>query len=272
MSKHGVRELKGIGLDPLYVPLGVDTETFKPDKEARAKYRKNFGWKDDDFIIGSVGLNYKDDRKGFIELLIAFNEFRKKHSDVRLYLHTHAEGIRDNSLNYANIMNHVAEDLDRYVMFGPQEAIDMNTIDRKSLNNLYNTFDVMCLPTKGEGFGMPVIESASAGVPVITTDTTTGLEFHAAGMVPWLIEVDEIDNREWMPTGTWRLRPRPLAVLDTLEKAYNTWKFGEWQGLKSSAREGALAYDWDLVWQKYWRAVLNILQYQKSDSKESPYV
>ena len=272
MSKHGVRELRSIGLDPLYVPLGVNTEMFKPDKEARAGFRKSFGWADDVFVIGSVGLNYKDDRKGFIELMIAFNELRKKHSDVRLYLHTHAEGIRDNSLNYANIMNLVDEALDEYILFGPQEAIDLNTISQERLNIIYNTFDVMCLPTKGEGFGMPIIESAAAGVPVITTATTTGPEFHEAGMAPWLIDVDHIDNKEWMPTGTWRLRARPRAILETLEKAYNAWKFEDYRVIKEGIRKASLAYDWELVWSKYWRSIFNILQENKSDLKESPHV
>jgi glycosyltransferase involved in cell wall biosynthesis len=38
------------------------------------------------------------------------------------------------------------------------------------LNEIYNVFDVMVLPTAGEGFGLPLLEAMAAGVPVIATD------------------------------------------------------------------------------------------------------
>jgi glycosyltransferase involved in cell wall biosynthesis len=38
------------------------------------------------------------------------------------------------------------------------------------LNRLNNLFDVTVLPSTGEGFGLPIIESLAAGVPVVATD------------------------------------------------------------------------------------------------------
>jgi len=103
MSKHGKRELESIGLESLYAPIGVNTDIFKPDPEVRAKYRKSLGLTDDIFFIGTVGLNYMDDRKGFIPLLQAFKEFVREHPEARLYIHTHAPGKAENSLNYAQV-------------------------------------------------------------------------------------------------------------------------------------------------------------------------
>ena len=40
----------------------------------------------------------------------------------------------------------------------------------EQLNRLYNLFDVTVLPSTGEGFGLPIIESFAAGVPVVATD------------------------------------------------------------------------------------------------------
>jgi glycosyltransferase involved in cell wall biosynthesis len=45
-----------------------------------------------------------------------------------------------------------------------------NPITDEQLNRVYNLMDVMVLPTLGEGFGLPIIESLSAGVPVVATD------------------------------------------------------------------------------------------------------
>ena len=38
------------------------------------------------------------------------------------------------------------------------------------MNRLYNLFDVTVLPSSGDGFGLPIIESFAAGVPVVATD------------------------------------------------------------------------------------------------------
>jgi len=265
MSKHGSRELQSIGLDPLYAPVGVRTDIFKPDKEARATYRKNFKWPDDVFVVGSVGLNYKDDRKGFIDLMVAFKELTKRHSDVRLYLHTHAEGARENTLNYTVVLNNL--ELYNYVLFGPQEAIDQGTIGQEQLSKLYNTFDVFCLPTKGEGFGLPIVEAASCGIPVATTATTTGPEFHKAGVVTWLIDIDWLTNGSWMPTNTWRYEPNASQILKQLEAAYNFWKFGDYTSLKHDVRKAALQYDWNKVWPKHWQPILKTLEQNKGKNK-----
>jgi len=255
MSKHGIRELKSIGLNPLYIPLGINTEVFKPSTEGRKAFRKSVGWEDENlFIIGSVGLNYSDDRKGFIPLMRAFKEFHKQHPEARLYLHTHAPGIRDSSIDYAQISENLG--LIDYVAYPNQQWYDFNRLDENWLSNTYNGFDVFCLATRGEGFGMPIVEAQACGIPTITTDTTTGSELCKSG---WLIDVDDDDLR-WLPTGTWREEPRVSNILKCLAVAYSFWKNGDWKSLKKDARESVLEYDWNVVWDKYWIPALKIFE------------
>jgi len=266
MSKHGKRELESIGLESLYVPVGVNTKIFKPDPERRAKYRKAFKYDNDTFVVGMVGLNYVDDRKNFVSMFLAFKEFLKEHPNSQLYLHTHATGKDEDSLNYVAI----TEKLGLYdnVLFANQEQFDLRQITQEQLTGLYNTFDVFCLPTKGEGFGMPMVEAASCGVPVVTTETTTGPEFHAAKIAPWLITVDELDDKKWMPHGTFRYEPRPSEILKALECAYQAWKCSDWVKIKEGVREAALKYDWDVIWDKNWVPILNVLESNLSEDKK----
>jgi glycosyltransferase involved in cell wall biosynthesis len=50
-----------------------------------------------------------------------------------------------------------------------------------NLNEIYNLFDVMVLPTIGEGFGLPMLESMAAGTPVIATNFTRAASSTWAG-------------------------------------------------------------------------------------------
>jgi len=43
-------------------------------------------------------------------------------------------------------------------------------VDDATLATIYNSFDVFALPTMGEGFGLPILESQACGVPALATD------------------------------------------------------------------------------------------------------
>ena len=47
---------------------------------------------------------------------------------------------------------------------------DMGLIDEEAMATWYNGLDVLSLCSYGEGFGLPLIEAQSCGIPVITTD------------------------------------------------------------------------------------------------------
>ncbi len=51
----------------------------------------------------------------------------------------------------------------------PDFSIDRGLNDEQ-LNQLYDLFDISVLPSNGEGFGLPIIESLAAGMPVVATD------------------------------------------------------------------------------------------------------
>jgi glycosyltransferase involved in cell wall biosynthesis len=52
----------------------------------------------------------------------------------------------------------------------PSPRGSRSRISDVQLNQLYNLFDVTALSSMGEGFGLPILESLAAGVPVIATD------------------------------------------------------------------------------------------------------
>lgn len=256
MSRHGERELRSIKLNPFYAPHGIDTEVFKPNPDSREAFRDELGLTEEHFVIGSVGLNYGDDRKGYILLMQAFKEFHKQHPKSVLYLHSLANerNARSGFINYHKIALNLG--IDKALIWPPQLDYVLNRIDANWLAEIYNGFDVFCLPTKGEGFGLPIIEAQACGVPVILTNTTSCPELCKAG---WLIEMTD-DDKRWLPNETWRLEAKPSAILKSLEGAYSIWKSGGFDFMRKEARQKILEYSWDNVWEKHWLPIFKELE------------
>src|SRR5258708_7524408 len=88
MSRFGEAALQRAGLNPLYVPHGVETSVFTPGDKAAA--REATGLPEDAFVVAMVANNVGRDgnRKAFAEQIRAFARLRAQHSDAMLILHT----------------------------------------------------------------------------------------------------------------------------------------------------------------------------------------
>ena len=50
------------------------------------------------------------------------------------------------------------------------DSITFNNVDTVTINKIYNASDVLFLPTLEEGFGYPVVEAFSTGLPVLSSN------------------------------------------------------------------------------------------------------
>jgi glycosyltransferase involved in cell wall biosynthesis len=258
VTKHGESELKRVGYFPEYAPLGVDTKIFNSSEEIRDKWRTKRGWRPDQFVIGLVGINYGTDRKNIAGTIRAFQGFNKRHPNSVLYLHTDVLGSATAGLPLQWIMacSGFEGTGTGPIQFVDQKAYHLWSISNEELAGFYNAFDVMCLPSHGEGFGMPWVEAQACGTPIISADTTSGRELNWSG---WVIPKQE-DYFRYSTLNTWFVDTPPSAIDEYLEMAYKEWESGAIKERRIKAREGALLYDWDAVYDKYWRPVLQKLE------------
>lgn len=246
MSQFGRDEMKRVGLHSTYIPHTIDTEIFKPMDKAKAK--SQFGLSPDTFIFGMVSAN-KDNppRKSFQEVLDAFKIFNNKYPNSAIYFHTQFEQAGGFPIgDYARFLG-IPNDK---VFHSPYYEM-LTTIDKKDMAGIYNAFDVLLCPSTNEGFGVPIIEAESCGVPVIVNRFTAMPEHvleHETG------EICEVASKRFTPLGSYIGIPDTMSLYRCMEKLYKAdrVKMGE------KARDYMLRkYDLNKVFENRWMPFLD---------------
>jgi len=184
MAKFGQEQVKRLhNIDAHYIPHGVNTKEYVPLSEEEKKVWKTT-WSNSNislhnkFIVGVVARN--QGRKNLQATIKAFAKFAEGKEDALLLLHM-------DMLDPAGVCN-----LWNLIQRLKIENKVLNTgikwfrgFSNEEMTKLYGIMDCFFLTTTGEGFGIPIIEAMSCGVPVLATDCTTTKELildHQAGM------------------------------------------------------------------------------------------
>lgn len=242
MSQFGAAQLKRKGIDCDYAPHGVDTDIFKPTDD-----RIEFG--DADFLIGCVATN-RGRRKNLDGLMEAFTKFNKNHPKSALYIHTRATGHNLGDLNLPNLARELG--VHDKVFFPAWREYDLGFSD-EWMATMYSSLDVFCLPSRGEGFGVPIIEAEACGCPVIVTGATSMPELVGGG---WILK-----NNKWEYTyqSSWQADPDIDEIVEYLEQAYREKVDGTIEKRKKQAVAKASQYSWSEI-KKYWKKILEDIE------------
>ena len=249
MSRFGETQLREAGYDPLYVPHGVETGVFVPHDD-RDDCKRSLGIDPDRFVVGMVAFNQgvQPPRKAFPQVLQAFSEFRRRHDDVMLYLHTEVSGIFEgvNLLMMSEVFG-IPQDS---VAAVPQVPYLAGAISKWRMSRIYSAMDVLANPSYGEGFGLPIVEAQACGTPVVVSEFSSMPELCGAG---WTV-----GGQPWYnpSSGAMWLDPSAQEILAAFEAAYEAR--GDLE-LRARAREFALQYDADRVMEEHWKPVLAAL-------------
>jgi len=276
------------GINFIDVASPAASHVFKP-AENKSNHKDDMGLDKDTIIVGTVMRNQR--RKLYPDLFKSFRELldRTKMTNLFLYCHTHypdigweiPELLDTFRLNNRVLFTYKCENCGDVSIDFYRDAAShcskckklqksfvgiKNPIDENELNKIYNVFDIYVQYANSEGFGMPQLEAAYAGVPVISTNYSAMesviKNIGGVGIDPLALSME-------CETGCHRAVPDNNTFVDILEIFVNNKASLELYGQAQSiaARKH---YDWDKtanIWINYFK---NIPMRNWSETWQSP--
>jgi len=232
-----------INQDVQVCPMGVDSTLFKPCPQK------------DDGVTTFINVGKKEYRKGHDVLIKAFNLAFEKTDNVALKmiwnnpLLTKDEGDQWSTLYKNSKLAEKVELLDGGVM-----------TDSMYVQQLASA-DCAVFPTRSEGFGMPILQAMSCGLPVIVTNYSAPTEF-CDQTNTMLIDVDEkeiaYDGKFFFGTGQWaKYRDSQMEQLVTYLRCVHK----DIQSYRDSFGEKARQTAQNLSWERTGKRLVEIMDY-----------
>lgn len=194
------------------VPVAVVPESFTPevlsaDGKLDLELETNFNF----LILGTLtGNNPYNDRKNIFFALKWLCEEFSNDPDVGIVLKTSVG--RGTRMDWTAVENMVMKTISE-VRKGPYPKIHIihGMMSNDEIVGLYKHPKIKSLvsPTRGEGFGLPLLEASACGLPVATTECTGHMDFMKHGkFIKFEFDMNEIhesrcDENIWMKGSKW---------------------------------------------------------------------
>jgi glycosyltransferase involved in cell wall biosynthesis len=273
-----------INLYPQVANAGINPEEFFPINNKNNHKISYFG--EDITVIGSVMRNQK--RKLFAELFDVFKNYLdllkkenklEQYNKTHLYLHTSYP--EENGWDLPSLLleynlldkvyfSYICRHCNNFLPSKFQGSViscnrcgnisaclpSVNSgVSTKILNNIYNLFDFYIQYAIAEGFGMPIIEAASAGVPFAVVDYSAMPEI-AENLGGYKIRVQKLFRE--METNANRAYPDNQDAVQILNVFFNILTSTDRHNLSIKIREEcSKKYTWDNTYQVWLSCIEN---------------
>jgi glycosyltransferase involved in cell wall biosynthesis len=173
MSLYGQRICALNGIEASYIPFGVDTEVYKPPTD-KARAKEWIGYENRFVVLSDAGNRM---RKMLPRTLQIFEKFARNKPDAVLHLHCDPD---DPAAQHPQYCYSITADI---AMLGLADKVGFSPGIRNGtepgldvVRTVYQAADVHLLSSWGEGFDLPTLQAASAGVVPMAGDYTAGAE------------------------------------------------------------------------------------------------
>jgi GT2 family glycosyltransferase len=173
-------------MDEVWTPTHWGAETFAASGVVRPIHVVPLGF-NPDYFHPSIRGQRVSPRYTFLSV---FDWIERKAPEVLLRAFVEEFGPADDVLLLLKVFNHDRHfDLQRRVAqltrgaVSPPIVLLLNQeVEPHQVGSMYRSADCFVLPTRGEGWGMPILEAMACGLPAIATDWGAQREFFHAGV------------------------------------------------------------------------------------------
>jgi len=249
-SKFGQKAIEEAGLFSTLIEEAVDTDIFKPMDKIES--RKQLGIPEDVFLFGMVAAN-KDNppRKSFQHTLDALKRLKDNHPEKRIGIFFQTLLQQQGGFPIHEYARHLKIEQD--IWFPPPYQM-MYKSPHPVVARIMNTFDCLINASTGEGFGLPIVEAQSCGVPVIVNDWTSMPELVVEGKTGLICKHG---FERWAPIGGYAAEPDLDSLYDCMERMYASGR----EKMSDACREHILKnYDMDTRVREQWIPFLEEIQ------------
>lgn len=244
----------------------VDTNSFTPISSTKSSHKLTHGLDPNCFVIGSVMRNQK--RKLIPDLMIITKSLIKNNPDKKIYLYLHTSYpenagwdipslLLEHNIADSVLLTYKCSNCKRFfpsVFKGAQTYCNIcgsksasiahvqNGISTKDLSKIYNIFDVYVQYAICEGFGIPQVEAASCGIPVVTVDHGAMMEV-GKNIGADLVPVSRIFRE--LESNTDRVYPNNEICMDIISKYLNIDDLSKMNMAKVIRNKLLNHYSWD---------------------------
>jgi D-inositol-3-phosphate glycosyltransferase len=157
------------------VPNGIDTVKFDPEKVDRTKIRNDFGFSQEEIVIGLLARFTPG--KGHEEFLLAARELNKEYKNLR-YLVVGEPSKGENE--YAESIKQLAKDYElKNLTF---------TGYREDTPEALSAMDIFVFPSHAEAFGIALVEAMAMEKPSVCSNADGVLDIAIDGETSYLFE------------------------------------------------------------------------------------
>lgn len=177
ISEFGSREAHRVGVNSEYLPVGINTESWRPPtQEERQNLRKALGFADDEFVFLTVAFN--QERKFLSRGIEMFADYVYDTYEVEEQLAISKSLVPVRKAKYVLVTAEHSpfgwklRDLAQEFGISDKLVIFERGMPHDKLWGIYAASDAFLLPSKAEGLGMPLLEAMSVGLPCVGTNCT----------------------------------------------------------------------------------------------------
>lgn len=242
MSEYGAEQFRSAGIEPVAtIPHGIE-DVYRPTPSGM---RATQGIPDDAFVVmvNAANIGTTPPRKAWSENIQALAAFIARHDDAYVYLHT--DLARPSGVPLPVLIEALGIPRGR-IKVAPPFLYRAGILDDAYMAAVYSMSDVLLAASKGEGFGVPVIEAMGCGVPAIVSDFSAQPEL--VGDTGWKVSV-QLDW-DWNQ-GAFFATPIIASIFAALEDAYRQ------RGTRQQACvERAERFRAQTLYDQHWRPLL----------------